>query len=363
MKFILGRLFKTTSTACVCVFALQSVASAETPSFDFDSSKLSGLEILVDGHPGIDRVFEDGHFFDRINPCRNWAQLRPQLDRLIEQKLPELNPKLPKGVSVHHQRSQLSNNCTAFFILSGRTIVLKISVPRNVLFFKTTTPTVFGSYGDPSFSLDYDLSVAVTVDIPSTTAQGLKIGPVNVSMTNVHRDSQNLVGDLIQFADTVWQFLGGSDFLAPLTQSRSFDFDGFKSSISQINDRLASLRGRNLPVLKFDYDGSHRKLTLRLTNPATANPDTCSMGYVWREAVANDHVCVTPRERDAARRQNAEASRHKQANSDRCLPGYVWREATPADHVCVTPAERQQARVQNSEARTHREASRDPVLH
>jgi hypothetical protein len=33
-------------------------------------------------------------------------------------------------------------------------------------------------------------------------------------------------------------------------------------------------------------------------------PDTCIQGYVWREAIPGDHVCVTPEVRDQAAEDN-----------------------------------------------------------
>ena len=35
---------------------------------------------------------------------------------------------------------------------------------------------------------------------------------------------------------------------------------------------------------------------------------------------------------------------------DPCKAGYVWREAVPGDHVCVTPAQRDQAGLDNAQA-------------
>lgn len=40
-------------------------------------------------------------------------------------------------------------------------------------------------------------------------------------------------------------------------------------------------------------------------------------------------------------------------SSEVCKPGYVWRQATPDDHVCVTPAERDQVRSENAQASAH----------
>jgi hypothetical protein len=42
-------------------------------------------------------------------------------------------------------------------------------------------------------------------------------------------------------------------------------------------------------------------------------PDTCVQGYVWREAVPNDHVCVTPQERAMASEQNRLAAQRRVA--------------------------------------------------
>jgi hypothetical protein len=39
---------------------------------------------------------------------------------------------------------------------------------------------------------------------------------------------------------------------------------------------------------------------------------------------------------------------------DTCLNGYVWREAVPTDHVCVTPLVRMQTAQENDAAGAHR---------
>jgi hypothetical protein len=86
--------------------------------------------------------------------------------------------------------------------------------------------------------------------------------------------------------------------------------------------------------------------------------DTCVDGYVWRQASASDHVCVVPRSRDDARRDNAlAASRVSRTDRtygpDTCIPGYVWREAFPNDHVCVPPATRTRTLNENADAWRH----------
>jgi hypothetical protein len=82
------------------------------------------------------------------------------------------------------------------------------------------------------------------------------------------------------------------------------------------------------------------------------SPDTCLTGFVWREAVAGDHVCVTPETRALAAEDNQMANSRRSPSGgvygpDTCLTGFVWREAVTGDHVCVTPETRTQAAEDN----------------
>jgi hypothetical protein len=85
--------------------------------------------------------------------------------------------------------------------------------------------------------------------------------------------------------------------------------------------------------------------------------DTCQQGFVWREAVKNDRVCVTPATRAQAARDNAAGPSRRSGGGtygpDTCQEGFVWREATPTDHVCVTPEVRTQT-AQDNRARSAR---------
>jgi len=84
-------------------------------------------------------------------------------------------------------------------------------------------------------------------------------------------------------------------------------------------------------------------------------PDTCKQGFVWREAFAGDHVCVTSETRTAAAADNAQAATRTALaklpyGPDTCKQGFVWREARPGDNVCVTPSVRSQAAADNAQA-------------
>jgi hypothetical protein len=84
------------------------------------------------------------------------------------------------------------------------------------------------------------------------------------------------------------------------------------------------------------------------------SPDICDLGYVWREAVPGDHVCVTPDVRSQAAYDNSQAASRVDPNGaygpDTCIQGYVWRQAIDSDHVCVTPDVRAQAWSDNGQA-------------
>lgn len=87
--------------------------------------------------------------------------------------------------------------------------------------------------------------------------------------------------------------------------------------------------------------------------------DTCKNGFVWREAMAGDHVCVTPQTRQATQQDNQLGPSRRNPNGgpfgpDTCAAGFVWREITPSDHVCVSPDVRAQARADNEQAASRR---------
>jgi hypothetical protein len=81
-------------------------------------------------------------------------------------------------------------------------------------------------------------------------------------------------------------------------------------------------------------------------------PDTCKTGYVWREAVPTDHVCVTLANRQQAADDNQLAAKRRTGTTDTCIPDYVWRAATPTDHVCVTQQVHDQAQSDNAQAKS-----------
>lgn len=87
-------------------------------------------------------------------------------------------------------------------------------------------------------------------------------------------------------------------------------------------------------------------------------PDTCKNGYVWRDAIPGDHVCVRPNKRSAAAHENSIAGSRVNPTGaygpNTCKPGFVWREAYAGDVVCVSPSRRTQVRHENQAGPSHR---------
>jgi hypothetical protein len=101
----------------------------------------------------------------------------------------------------------------------------------------------------------------------------------------------------------------------------------------------------------------------------------CINGFVWRQVRSDDLVCVTPETRAQVRSDNAKARERVvppspgeialrkiclpgvqcESSAPRpCLSGFVWREAVAGDYVCVTPATRDQAKEDNRWERRRR---------
>ncbi len=93
-----------------------------------------------------------------------------------------------------------------------------------------------------------------------------------------------------------------------------------------------------------------------LPHPAS---DICILGFVWREAIPADHVCVDPDTRNNTAADNAQAASRRDPQGgpfgpDTCLAGFVWRDAFPGDHVCVVPQTRDEAAADNAQAASRR---------
>jgi len=92
--------------------------------------------------------------------------------------------------------------------------------------------------------------------------------------------------------------------------------------------------------------------------PLPYGPDTCKQGYVWREAIPGDHVCVRPQARSKAAHENAisglRVNPYGAYGPNSCKIGFVWRGAYSGDKVCVTSARRSHVHQENVNGPSHR---------
>jgi Protein of unknown function (DUF3421) len=101
-----------------------------------------------------------------------------------------------KGVSLYGQNVSLGDiqSRGVEFNPSTNQVILKVSAPGNTE-FRTTTPTVFGSYGDPSFRVGFNLNATITI---STATNKVAIDDVVVGVSNGSFRGSNAVGTIVE---------------------------------------------------------------------------------------------------------------------------------------------------------------------
>jgi hypothetical protein len=136
------------------------------------------------------------------------------------------------------------------------------------------------------------------------------------------------------------------------------------SGLSVLPSMRAAQPGNNEPPSTHPKPTPPTSVVAVIARPVIASPvavassDTCIQGYVWREAFAGDHVCVTPPTRAQAAEDNRLAATRRDPNGpygpNTCIQGYVWRDARNGDAVCVTVDRRSQAAADNRQALARR---------
>jgi hypothetical protein len=217
------------------------------------------------------------------------------------------------------------------------------------------TPTHRGNPATPSTPATDPSSVAV-VQLDPVTCGSVAVGSAatcaGVTIT-YHGDDRLRItgvevvgphsGDFRPGRDCVGEWLSPGQSCEMIVQFRP----------TAAGDRTATLVvHQNLP--RPDR-GTRAPLTGTAIIGTGPDPGTCRAGFVWREVVPSDHVCVTPETRSQVIEDNRLAdSRRNPAGGtygpDTCLDGFVWRDAVAGDHVCVTGDTRSQAAADNAAA-------------
>jgi hypothetical protein len=96
--------------------------------------------------------------------------------------------------------------------------------------------------------------------------------------------------------------------------------------------------------------------------------EECIEPYVWRQIVTSDRICVVGEIRSRVQAENAEGPSHvttdpaliEMYGPEACAQGYVWREAISGDRVCVTPDVRSRSASENAAHQSNTRVGRNP---
>ena len=83
-------------------------------------------------------------------------------------------------------------------------------MPGAYLEATSTQPTVLGSWADPRFGVSFD----ITIDIDLVPSGGLRVTGSSATLSNASIQSANVVGDVLDFFNTLSSFFVGIDFKA-----------------------------------------------------------------------------------------------------------------------------------------------------
>lgn len=211
------------------------------PPNTFGGLPVNGIEIALKGNP----IAGNSTFLSENSICRQWSANLGRLNGLAKDQLrAAVNPQM-RGFSIRSDaRMSLTSACSfraEILQACGDTVTLRMALPRNLFRFHVTTPSVFGSWADPEFSVDFDLEARTTVTLPSNARTPLRLGTTTVSASNVRLDSQNVTGDVALAVAKVYQFFTGRDVTRLITQDRSFSFPGVETSLATLNRSLSRI--------------------------------------------------------------------------------------------------------------------------
>src|SRR5262249_39374400 len=250
---------------------LNSPAYSPGPQqFDMSSERVHGLELVRD--PGRTVLASNRNFLSPGSLCGYLDKDRASLERLAFQLIARINSSgaLPRGVQIVRPEVRISRSCTAEAAYLNNGINVRASLPRNVVLFNVTTPSILGRWADPRFSLDFDLNASTDIRIPATTAGGLSVGPTRLRVANMKLDSQNASGDIARALAQIWSVFSGQDLIGSLTRDRSFNFDEIGFSLGEIS-RVLAAQGGGLYIVPY-LDPRTHLLTLQATERLPRGP-------------------------------------------------------------------------------------------
>jgi hypothetical protein len=145
---------------------------------------------------------------------------------IVEQKIKEaLNGrKIKEGVNIYNANVNLAGiSQTQTSPGSNNQLNIKITMSGNNSEFKTTTPTIFGSYADPSFRVMFDLEENLKI---SASGNQIQVDEVSIRIINARIHGSNAVGTLVETFADLWTNGGFSqDIISRINGSYSAKSD------------------------------------------------------------------------------------------------------------------------------------------
>lgn len=124
---------------------------------------------------------------------------------IVEQKIKEaLNGrKIREGINVYGANVSLTgiSKTQTSPGSNNNQLNIKITIPGNNSEFKTTTPTVLGSYADPSFRVMFDLEENLKI---SASGNHIQVDDVSIRISNANIHGSNAIGTLVETFADLW---------------------------------------------------------------------------------------------------------------------------------------------------------------
>ncbi|MBC6980120.1 LGFP repeat-containing protein [Caulobacter sp. 17J80-11] len=207
----------------------------------FGAVLVTGMDVAVNGR----RLGGDSNFLSENAVCAEWLRNRGVANEAAKQLIrAEANPQM-RGFSIRSDaRMQLSTACSfraEVVSVCDDTLRLRTVLPGNTFLFHVTTPSAFGAWSDPEFSLDFDLEAVTTIRIPLNGGAPVVLGPSTVRPSNVRLDSQNYTGDIALALHAVQAAVTGRDFTSALAQDHRFTVPGARASLNRLSPLMSQI--------------------------------------------------------------------------------------------------------------------------
>jgi hypothetical protein len=167
----------------------------ETRTFDILVSGLSNPSTQAQNYPaGVKFLLANNATFRKaITTAWNEAGRG-----IAQQKISEAigGKEISKGVSIYGQNVNLGDiqSRGVQFDANTNQVILRVYAPGKTE-FRTTTDTIFGSYGDPRFEVGFDLNITIKI---STATNRVTIDDINVGVIGRSFEGKNAVGTVIE---------------------------------------------------------------------------------------------------------------------------------------------------------------------